>query len=302
VSRGLIGGLRSPHPLGPHLPPVLLAETQPDGGAVDAPFPLGAYVNEIGVDDLQAEEGDGSAPAEQLAGYWVLGLQGDARAGGGPLRVALWREGRAVATGTLSVAGRRATFMTSDCAKAEGVYEWALDGDRLQLVVVDDGCVSRRLVLTANSWQRQSFVVRLMSAFDDALAPVFATLDNLDAYVDPRVAPHDFVDWLSGWVGLAPNHAWQLRQRRERIAGEARLAVSWGTAEGIKEVVSIFAGVPQDDVEVAERGGPPEAPVPTLLVRVRVPNASSFDVVRLRRVVGGAKPAHLPHEVEVLGK
>jgi phage tail-like protein len=153
--------------------------------------------------------------------------------------------------------------------------------------------------------------MRLMSAFDDALAPVFSSLDNLDAYIDPRLAPSDFVDWLSGWVALAPNHAWPLGHRRHRIAGEVQLASAWGTADGIKEVVSIFAGVERGNVEIVESGGVaasptpggefPGAPAPQLTVRVKVPDPSGFDVVRLRRVVAAAKPAHLPHEVEVLG-
>jgi phage tail-like protein len=202
-------------------------------------------------------------------------------------------------------------FTTSECAEVDGAYQWAVVGESLRLTPIDDPCSSRKAVLAAQPWERQSFMVRLMSAFDDALAPIFASLDNLDAYVDPRLAPGDFIDWLSGWVALTPNHGWPLRHRRERIAGETRLSLSWGTVDGVKEVVSIFAGVPCDQVEIEDSGevegsATPGASFPDggsaqLTVRVRVPDPANFDVARLRRVVGTAKPAHLPHEVEVLG-
>ena len=40
---------------------------------------------------------------------------------------------------------------------------------------------------------------------------------------------------------------------------------------------------------------------PELLVRLRVPNPEEFDVRRLDALVEMAKPAHVPHRVEVSG-
>ncbi len=40
-------------------------------------------------------------------------------------------------------------------------------------------------------YQQDTFAQRLTSAFDDALAPIFSTLDNFDAYLDPLLAPED---------------------------------------------------------------------------------------------------------------
>jgi phage tail-like protein len=307
VTRGLIEGLQSPHPLGTHLPGLYL-DDRPD---VVSAFPLGTYSSEIEESNVAAAGADLAVAGERLLGFWVLHVAADSAAQGGRLNLALSREGKAAATGTLVCSGRTATFTTSECGTARGVYEWSFARDSLRLELVEDACASRKLVLGAHSWQRQSFVMRLMSAFDDVLAPVFSSLDNLDAYVDPRLAPRDFVDWLSAWVALAPNHAWPLGHRRHRIAGEVTLASSWGTADGIKEVVSIFAGVDRGDVEIVESGGVsasptpggefPGTPTPQLTVRVAVPDPSGFDVGRLRRVVAAAKPAHLPHEVEVLG-
>ena len=53
-----------------------------------------------------------------------------------------------------------------------------------------------------------SFIQRMTAAFDDVLAPIFSSLDNLEAYVDPELAPEDFVLWLGDWVGLALDESW----------------------------------------------------------------------------------------------
>jgi hypothetical protein len=46
------------------------------------------------------------------------------------------------------------------------------------------------------------FAQRLCAALDEVLAPMTSALDNLDAYLDPRTAPPDFLRWLAGWVGV----------------------------------------------------------------------------------------------------
>src|SRR5262249_33790086 len=44
------------------------------------------------------------------------------------------------------------------------------------------------------AFQEDDFCQRMMTAFDEVLAPLFTTLDCLDSYLDPRLAPDDFVD------------------------------------------------------------------------------------------------------------
>ena len=63
------------------------------------------------------------------------------------------------------------------------------------------------------------FTQRFVSAFDEVLAPVFATLDCFDAYLDPGLAPDDFVAWLAGWVALDLDDGWTPAQCRELVRG-----------------------------------------------------------------------------------
>ena len=65
--------------------------------------------------------------------------------------------------------------------------------------------------------QEDAFLTRFTAGLDDVLAPVVATLDSLDSYVDPALAPEDFLDWLAGWVAL-------LEQRLALILESLQLA------------------------------------------------------------------------------
>lgn len=324
--RALVPDLRSPYPLASFLPDVYLEEPA-DGTGVGAPgvtppFPPGTYVSIIDGRDLSTAQDPDPGLQRSLLGEWTLRLWARAAADGDDLASAeaeviglplvLARDGRIVTTGTARLSGDVLTVTSSNCGAAAGTYRWRFDGDALELEAVEDSCGSRRALLTAQRWQKRNFAVRFLAAFDDLLAPLFCALDNIAAYLDPHLAPHDFVDWLASWVDLAPNRGWPLRRRRDRIARAVELAVRWGTVEGITEVVSVFAGVEPAQVEIVENGGVagsatyggelPGRPGQELKVRVKVADPTKFDTDRLKRIVAAAKPAHLLHEVEVVAE
>lgn len=315
--RGLLPGLPSPHPLAPALPNVF--ETDPplsEPGAGDGPAGLrllpAVYTTTIDPRDIDSESAppEPSLPAEQLVGDWVLQLEGEVA--GREHAFSLTRDGNDVLTGQFRYVGTGVAVTSPSCGTVEGTYTWRLDGDCLSFAAVDDQCSSRRVLLTLHPWRRRSFVTRFVSAFDGALAPVFSTLDNIDAYVDPRLTPSDFVDWLAGWVGLSPTQKWPLPRRRERIARAVQLARWWGTVEGLAEVVAVFTGIDRSQVDIIEHGGVeaseayggslPGTHEPHLKVRVRVSDPAAFDLEELDRLVAGAKPAHLTHEVEAVAE
>ena len=306
--RGAIPGLRSPHPLESFLPDLYFEEGFSSGGSVDS-FPPGTYVAVIGERDLEGVEGVRGPALRSLVGEWLLAVAVD-RDVNAPFALSLRCDGQLVARGTLEWSGEALTVQTASCGPAYGRYGWKFDGESLSLTLVEDPCSPRNVILTARSWQRRNFAMRFLSAFDEVLAPVFVTLDNLDAYLDVRLTPGDFVDWLAGWVDLMPNHAWPVPRRRERIARAAHLVRSWGTAQGIRNYIAAFAGVDPSNVEIIENGGVaysptpggelPGTPEPHLKVRVAVPDPSQVDLGLLEQNVAGAKPAHVLHEVEVV--
>jgi len=156
--------------------------------------------------------------------------------------------------------------------------------------------------------QDDEFAMRFVSAFDVALAPIVATLDDLDAYVDPHLAPADFLDWLATWVGVEFADAWDLPRRRRLVASAVAAYRRDGTPGAIRDAVALATG---GAVEVLESGGArwsatPGAALPgsaeaSVHVRVTVEDPSRVDVRRVAKLVGAIKPAHIAHTVEVVG-
>ncbi|WP_242492264.1 phage tail protein [Agromyces binzhouensis] len=158
--------------------------------------------------------------------------------------------------------------------------------------------------------QEDGFLMRWTSAFDDSIAPVYAVLDNLEAYVRPSSAPADFLEWLAGWVDVALDDAWSEEQRRSIVAGAAALHRRAGTPGGIRDAMRLAAG-PDAEVEVEESGATawsptPGAPLPgsaeaRLVITVTVPNGDRAELERrFERVAAAVVPAHLPVGVTVV--
>lgn len=158
-------------------------------------------------------------------------------------------------------------------------------------------------------FQEDDLMMRFVQAFDDGLAPVLATLDGLAAYVDPRLAPEDFLVWLADWVGVEVDGTWTVERLRAVVAQAAQIHRRRGTSRGVVEAVRLVVDA---DVQVEETGGvrwsaspgaalPGEAQ-PLLVVRVRCDRPDDVDARRLDAVVASVKPGHVPHRVEVLGR
>jgi phage tail-like protein len=157
-------------------------------------------------------------------------------------------------------------------------------------------------------YYEDSLIQRMTVAFDEVLAPIFSSLDNLDAYVDPELAPEDFLLWLGDWVGLALDESWPVERRRAVLGAAAGLYRVRGTARGLAAYLQILTGA---EVEIEETGGtaystgsdvePPGSPNFAMVVRLRAGQVASLDMTRLEALVTTAKPAHVVHRIEVVG-
>lgn len=146
------------------------------------------------------------------------------------------------------------------------------------------------------------FVVAFTEGLDEVLAPVLSVLDCLEAYVDPRVAPDDFVDWLSGWVGAGLHEDLPPALRRVAVLRAAALHRLRGTRTGLQSWLELMTGVP---VEVHDTGGVTWSPAPGAgppgpppSVRVQVGSSQAEVLRRVEELVAAAGPAHVPHRVE----
>ena len=156
-------------------------------------------------------------------------------------------------------------------------------------------------------YQDDAFAERFIGAFDEVVAPVFASLDALEAYLDPLLAPEDFLEWLAGWVGVALDQTWPIERGRAFVASAVELFRLRGTATGLAAHVAILSG---GEVEIVESGAAawssqadaalPGQAAPELLVRIKVADPAALDATRLDALIAAAKPAHVPHRVEVV--
>lgn len=151
------------------------------------------------------------------------------------------------------------------------------------------------------------FAQQLCAGLDDVLAPIFANLDCFPAYLDAGTAPEDMLDWLAGWIGLTLGNQGGAARKRASIAIGAAVLPERGTARSIREAVRAAFDV---ETEIVESGAtswsttpdsaPPGEEVPDLLVLVVADEPDALDRRRLDEVVRSAKPAHVPHRIEIV--
>lgn len=156
-------------------------------------------------------------------------------------------------------------------------------------------------------YQEDGFAARLTEAFDEILAPIALTIDNMPAYFDPALTPDDFLEWLGGWVGVLLDETWPVDRRRALVAQAADLFRRRGTKAGIADHISILT---EGTVEITDSGGTawseksggrlPGSPGFTIHIRVTLPPSGDIHQAKLDWLVAAAKPAHLHHTVEVV--
>ncbi|WP_370941870.1 phage tail protein [Amycolatopsis sp. cg5] len=150
------------------------------------------------------------------------------------------------------------------------------------------------------------FLARWTAGLDEVLVPIISTIDCLHGYLDPLLAPEDFVRWLAGWFGVLLDESWAFDRQRAVIAEAVELYRMRGTLTGLGRHLAL---VVDGTVEIEEGGGVswsrrPTAPSPEDATRVTVrvvpndPAAFSRDAVEA--VVRAAKPVHVVHRLVVM--
>ena len=145
------------------------------------------------------------------------------------------------------------------------------------------------------------------AASTPSIAPVFACLDAIEAYVDPLISPEDFLPWLASWVGIVLDENWPVEQQRAFIRNAVELFRMRGTVRGIKAEIELLTG---GGVELSETGdvayssvpnGPlPGEDYPRLSIRVTLPAGSPVTDRSIDLVIKAAKPAHVVSAVEIV--
>ncbi|MFI6025466.1 phage tail protein [Amycolatopsis magusensis] len=151
------------------------------------------------------------------------------------------------------------------------------------------------------------FAQRFTAAFDDVLATLISPIDCVGAYLDPLLAPPDFVRWLADWFGVLLDESWPESAQRAVVAEAVDLFRMRGTMAGLRRHLAV---VVDGEVTISESGGTsvstrprPDPPADVehwvrVTVRPRVPGALSEAAVEA--VIRAAKPVHITHSLEVV--
>jgi phage tail-like protein len=156
-------------------------------------------------------------------------------------------------------------------------------------------------------YQEDNFTPRFTAAIDEVIAPIVSSLDCLAAYLDPKLAPVDFLDWMSTWFSEVLDENWPPGRRRQFVADAVEMFRIRGTLAGLRKELELGSG---GRVEIAESGGVswsrkpnaelPGEDVPRLAVRVLVDDPDAVDRAALEALIAAAKPAYIVHRLEVL--
>jgi phage tail-like protein len=153
---------------------------------------------------------------------------------------------------------------------------------------------------------KDPFALGLAAAFDGVLAPIFASLDNFDSYLDPALAPPDFLEWLGTWVGLVLDESWSPERQRALVSAASALYRVRGTVAGLKAHLELVTGT---EVLIEDSGatgwstesGNPFPGRPDFQLTVRLPKADggALDAASIDALVAASKPANVKHRVLV---
>jgi phage tail-like protein len=111
-------------------------------------------------------------------------------------------------------------------------------------------------------YQEDPLFMLLGAAFDDLMAPLVTAIDCFDAYLDPHLAPADFLPWLADLVGYQGSIRKGTSTERAQIAGAVLDHTRRGTALGVREAAARAAAVPLEQVQLDDPGGTQWSNVP----------------------------------------
>ncbi|WP_433260217.1 phage tail protein [Actinosynnema sp. CS-041913] len=148
---------------------------------------------------------------------------------------------------------------------------------------------------------------RFTGGLDAVLSAILSTLDNLPAYLDPALAPEDFVTWLASWVAADIDPAWPLARRRAVVSRTVELHHRRGTARGLADRLELALGVRAEVLNgpAARWSSTPDTDLPgepadVVVVRVRPGRSGPVDRERVEALVAAVCPVHVRCVVEVL--
>jgi phage tail-like protein len=160
---------------------------------------------------------------------------------------------------------------------------------------------------------RDEFMGRFLRIFESVLAPVDQQIDGLERYLDPDLAPEQFLPWLASWLSVTVDDRWP-RPRQVALIRAAPDLHRWrGTRRGLIEHLRLYLDVTPEIEETAGglRLGPStqlglrtvlgeSGPRHHFVVTLRVPDPAAIDYTAVAALIDAQKPAHCTYSLVIL--
>ena len=153
---------------------------------------------------------------------------------------------------------------------------------------------ARLLTFLPSIYADEPFLGQFLMIFDSIWLPLERQIDQLYAYIDPRLTPSEFLPWLSTWVDLVLDENWPEERRRSLILHAADLYRRRGTAGALRDYLRIYMNSEPEIVEDGATGNPYH-----FSVIFRVPDPSAIEADRIRRIIEEEKPAHTTYTLQI---
>jgi phage tail-like protein len=152
-----------------------------------------------------------------------------------------------------------------------------------------------------------TFAQQLCASFDEVLAPVMLSLDAFPAYLDLNTTPEDMLPWLAQWLGMSVDPGQDLDIQRGLLRSASEVHATRGTRRGIQLAVEAAIGAAVEVIETGAAswstnpgGALPGDATAGIQVIVRPAMGQQIDADRVEALVRSVKPAHIPHQVQIL--
>jgi phage tail-like protein len=143
--------------------------------------------------------------------------------------------------------------------------------------------------------RQQDFMSRFLGIFESILIPIEWNVDNFDLFLNPALAPADFLPWLANWFGVLLQPNWSEAQRRAFLSQAGFLFARRGTSAALQQLLAIFTGVTPEIDDTSQD-------LPPFTFRVRLPMVEpEGDAGQIAVLIEAHKPAHTNYILEFSG-
>lgn len=84
------------------------------------------------------------------------------------------------------------------------------------------------------------FLERFLSLFESVFTDVEEEIEAATRYLDPEGVPAEALDWLAGWLALAPDDTWSTVAKRRLVRDAHELFKARGTREGLRRLLALY--------------------------------------------------------------